>query len=120
MLFRTFKNALLSGAVSVLCVPAVAAPLGIVSRTIQEPPALQLAVLPRESRVHMQRRFAAVRSLWPWLLRQRRAGKARNLSSAVNFARRRPLRDAYPRGPPSLGEQLRIATGRPVAAPFCA
>jgi hypothetical protein len=121
MMFRTFKNSLLSGTISVLlCLPAVAGPLGIVSRTIQEPPVVQLAVLPREGRVLMQRRFAVVRSLWSWLCRQRRARDVPDLPSALNFARRPPLRDAYPRGPPSPGEQLRIATGRPVAAPFCA
>jgi hypothetical protein len=81
------------------CIPGLAVPVASAASTqTRPPPILQLAVLPRPTRVHRQPRSVTGRARSA--RRRLGDGRRRDRARGLNLRPRLPVRDSYARGPP--------------------
>jgi hypothetical protein len=115
-LYRKFLAALVTALIGV---SAASAPLALAASGASQapPPPVQMAVIPRAVRPRRLRRYLSIRHIAMRLLGRRLEAPADQGVHRPAVARRRPNREAYPRGPPCHPTSGGQPPGRPTCRP---
>ena len=114
--YRKFLAALIIALIGVL---TASAPLVVAASGTSQapPPPVQMALIPRASRLRRIRRYLSVRCITMRLLGRRLEAPADQGVHRPAVARRRPNCESYPRGPPCHPTSGGQPTGRPTCRP---
>ena len=119
MLLTRYIKFLAALVTALIASSTAAAPLAVAARSTSEaPPPFQTALIPRAIRPRRLRRYLSVRYVAVWLFGRRFEAPGATGFHRPGVARRRPNREAYPRGPPCrLSVKPQHPTGRPMCRP---